>query len=462
MTEEDFKKSLEFACTYDENGFSNTFEYVLPDEIFDELKDYYPEAQLIDTPVFQTEFLNLKKISPFKDDPCIDGILMMVKNLLNKPFICTFPKSRYMSVFFAALNFEIRRNEVELFVSGVFSDAVHNMLDHIRNALTAASARFEPESVAAEICSAILDGRYYKKKWRIKFSEAHVICESDLNNMAVGVLQNYIEPDDLQEYLVFQKYQYDWGWKYRFDPVLPSFENFFYNIFSMGYDFLWNNNRLSYNGIYIGSIYNYNYDALGWDLVASNIILKDTHRPDLSVSRFGIKDLPLELTRMRAALEMHLKHNKRDVLHINTSYNFDATLEDFRKVLHSCPSLMECLYINTYGGTFRWHEILQKLQQGEHVTLSIIHMECMVIRLSIAVLLEHFDVRFEIRQAHYPVVSVFLKKEMPSNCLKLSRPVCFFILLTVKLNIYLQVPSIIFLYTMLAILFQSGLFQIVI
>lgn len=409
LTEEDFQKSVESACTYDENGFSETFEYVLPDEIFDRLKEYYPEAQWTDTPMFQTEFLHLKKIAPFKEDSCIDGILMMVKRPLNKPVICSFPQSKYMKVFFAYLNYKVFRQEVELFVTASVSDAVYNMLVHTRNALIAASAGFAPESDAAEICSAILDGRYYKEKWRIKFSKTHGICESDLYKMTANALQNYIEPDDLQEYLVFQKYEYAWGWKYRFDPLIPSFKTFFHRTFSMGYDFLWNDNRLSYNGIYIGGIHNMNLNPDGWDLIASTILLKDMHRPDLSVNRFGIDNLPLELTCMEASLQMHLKHARRDVLHLARGYNFDATLDDFRKVLRASPSLAECLYINTWGGTFRWHEIARRLQQGKPIILSIVHLNAMVIRLSIAVLLEYFDVRFEIRQAHHPVISVYLK-----------------------------------------------------
>lgn len=410
-TEKDFKESVESTCTYGENGLSETFKYILPDEIFDELKEYYPEAQWTDTPVFQTEFLHLKKIPPFRDDPCIDGILMMAKAFLNEPVICTFPESKYAKMFFASLHGSIRRYEVELYVRGYVSDAVHNMLVHIRSALIAASARFAPESDAAQICSAILDGRYYKKKWRVQFSEAHGICESALYGMAAGLLRDHIAPNELQEYLVFQKYEYGWGWKYRFDPLIPAFKDFFYHTLSTGYDSLANDNRLSYNGIYIARVHNYNLDPNGWELVASTILLKDKHRPDLSVNRFGIKDLPLELTCMRVVLSMHLKHAQRDVLHLFTGYNFEATLEDFRKVLHDCPSLMECLYINTWGGTFRWHEIEQKLKQGEPVTLSIVHLDHMVICFSVAVLLEHFDVRFEIRQAHYPVISVFPKNK---------------------------------------------------
>ncbi|NBI91648.1 hypothetical protein D3Z45_13990 [Lachnospiraceae bacterium] len=336
---------------------------------------------------------------------------MMVKRLLNEPVICTFPQSRYMKVFFASLNYTIYEHGVELYVTDSVSNAVYNMLVHIRNALIAASAGFAPESDAAEICSAILDGRYYKKEWRIQFSKAHGICESSLYEMTANALQDYIAPDDLQEYLVFQKYEYAWGWKYRFDPLIPSFQNFFYPTFSLGYDFLWNDNRLSYNGIYIGKIHNYSLYSDGWDLIASTIILKDMHRPDLSVNRFGISNLPLELTCMEAVLQMHLKHARRNVLHLTKGYNFDATLDDFRKVLHASPSLADCLYMNTWGGTFRWHEIARKLQQGKPVILSIVHLDTMVIRLSIAVLLEHFDVRFDIRQAHHPVISVFLKNE---------------------------------------------------
>lgn len=231
MTEEDFQKSVESACTYNENGFSETFEYVLPDEIFDELKEYYPEAQWSYNPVFQTEFLHLKKISLFKNDPCIDGILMMVKNYFNELVMCSFPQSRYMKAFYAFFNFHIRGHEVELSIIGCISNTVRKMLSHIRNVLIAANAGFAPESDAAEICSAILNGKYYKKEWRIKFSEAHGICESALYYVTANALQNCITPDDLQDYLVFQKYEYEWGWKYRFDLPVPSFKIFFFRYF---------------------------------------------------------------------------------------------------------------------------------------------------------------------------------------------------------------------------------------
>lgn len=173
----------------------------------------------------------------------------------------------------------------------------------------------------------------------------------------------------------------------------------------------WEGNKLSYNGIYIDNIGNYDPEPNEWNLVAGRIILKDMHRPELSVSRSGIKRLSLELTCMGKAFEMYLKHAQRNVFHFARGYNLDVTLEDFKKVLHVSPSLVECMYINTWGGIFHWHEIAHRLQQGKPVILYIGHLDFMIICLSIAVLLEHFDVRFEIRQANYPIISVFLKNE---------------------------------------------------
>lgn len=179
--------------------------------------------------------------------------------------------------------------------------------------------------------------------------------------------KNYnININDFNLWRTYKKMNKSWNF------TLCSLENFnwFNKHFKTIEDRTGTNNVVSHNGIFCGQSYFFQGTNNDHEKLHTIIILKDKYRPQMDVSRDGIRELPLETACDLDFIKKQLAAEGFEIYSNSSNKQMNLPMKEYKSLLYWRPDLEKNLTISTKYGNLSSQELTEMLSKKHIIELT--------------------------------------------------------------------------------------------